>query len=83
MKNIEDFINKQTWTFAKTMPEIPHYYIIRDTLPDDDRKRFDTFAEYIKENGYPDTFDSKEYTYLKLSNYKYWVIDNILNRAEF
>ena len=72
-----------SWKFAKTMSEIPHYYIVRDNLSEKDKKRFDDFTKYIKEKGYSDTFDSKEYTYLKLGNYKYWVIDNILNRAQF
>jgi hypothetical protein len=79
---IENFIDILSWTFAKTMPEIPHYYVVRDNLPEEDKKGFDFFGEYIKEKGYPDTFDSQKYTYLKLGNYKYWVIDNVLNRAQ-
>jgi len=79
---IENLIDTLSWTFAKTMSEIPHYYVVRDNLLEEDRKRFDLFCEYIKEKGYPDTFDSQKYIYLKLGNYKYWVIDNVLNRAQ-
>jgi hypothetical protein len=79
---IEDFIDRLSWTFAKTMPEIPHYYVVRDNLLQEDQKKFNEFAKYIKDKGYSDTFDSKKYTYLILGNYKYWIIDNILNRTK-
>lgn len=79
---IENFIKQCTWTFAKTMPEIPHYYVVRDILSNDDKKTFDAFGEYIKRNGYSDSFASKRYDYLNAGVYKYWIIDNILNRAE-
>ena len=78
---IENFIDLIPWTFAKTMPEIPHYYVVRDNLAPQDKEKFDAFTKYINDRGYSDIFDSKEYKYLKLGNYKYWVIDNVLNRA--
>src|SRR3989344_4547350 len=37
---LEWFVNRCEWTFAKTMPEIPHYYIVRDNLSDIDKKLF-------------------------------------------
>jgi hypothetical protein len=80
---VEDFVDRLTWVFAKTMPEIPHYYVVRDSLSKEDQNKFDRFFRYIKKEGYSDTFDSKKYTYLKLGRYKYWIIENILNRAEF
>ncbi|HEY4474277.1 MAG TPA: hypothetical protein VI957_03905 [Candidatus Paceibacterota bacterium] len=78
---IEDFLNRQNWIFAKTMPETPHYYVVRDSLPDDDKKRFDALDEYIKQNGYTAVFVSKEYYYLNVGDWKYWIIGTILNRA--
>lgn len=82
MKKFHKLIKQNEWIFAKTMPEIPHYYIVRDNLSDDDKKLFDEFYKYIKINGYSKKFYSKQYTYLNIDNYKYWIIDNILNRAE-
>jgi hypothetical protein len=79
---IENFIDILPWTFAKTMPEIPHHYIVRDNLSDKNKEQFDTFSKYVKSRGTPSTFNSKEYVYLTLGNYKYWVIDNILNRVK-
>lgn len=80
--DIETFINRSKWIFAKTMPEIPHYYIIRDYLSEDDKKLFDDFNVFIKKNGYQATFCSKQYTYFNIGNYQYWVIENILNRVK-
>ena len=78
----KQFIENNDWTFAKTMAEIPHYYLVRDNLSESDMKLFDDFDEFIKKNGYTKEFYSKQYTYINLGRYKYWVIDNILNRAE-
>lgn len=80
LDEIKDFINGAKWIFAKTMPEIPHYYIVRDNLSENNKKLFDEFDVFIKKNGYAKMFYSKQYTYFNIGNYKYWVIENILNR---
>lgn len=79
---VECFIDELPWTFAKTMSEIPHYYVVRDNLSNDGQKTFDAFNKYIESNGYSALFDSKSYTYLNLGEYKYWIIGKILNRAK-
>lgn len=82
IKDFEKFINRNEWVFAKTMPELPHYYIIKDSLSENDKELFDKFEVFIRNNGYTAKFYSKEYTYFNIGNYKYWVMENILNRAE-
>ena len=77
---IKNFILKADWTFAKTMPGIPHYYVVRDSLSKSDKKLFDDFGKFIDKHGYTAKFFSKKYTYYKIGNYKYWIIENILNR---
>ncbi len=79
---LEKFINRGHWKFAKTMAEIPHYYIVRDYLSENDKKLFDKFEIFVKKNGSAEKFFSKEYTYYRIGNYKYWFVENILNRAE-
>lgn len=74
-------VEKNEWLFAKTMSEIPHHYIVRDNLSENDKKIFDVFDKFIKKNGYTAKFYSKQYTYFDIGDYKYWVIENILNRA--
>ena len=78
--DIENFIKRNKWVFAKTMAEMPHYYIVRDNLSENDKKLFDEFDVFIKKNGYTKKFYSKQYTYFNIGHYKYWVIENILNR---
>lgn len=82
IKDFEEFINRNEWVFAKTMSKLPHYYIVRNSLSENDKKLFDEFDAFIRKNGYSTKFFSKEYIYFNISNYKYWVMENILNRAE-
>ncbi len=80
--DVKKFINRNKWVFAKTMPEIPHCYIVRDSLSENDKKLFDEFDMFIRKNGYTTKYYSKQYTYFNVGNYRYWMIENILNRAE-
>jgi hypothetical protein len=82
IRYIENFINRCVWTFAKTMPQTPHHYVVRDNLSYDDKKMFDALGEYIKRNGYSASFASKRYDYLNTGGFKYWIIGNILNKAK-
>jgi len=41
-KKIVDLINQSTWTFSKTMPKWPHYYIVRNKENEND------FVELVK-----------------------------------
>ncbi|PIP64360.1 hypothetical protein COW96_02985, partial [Candidatus Roizmanbacteria bacterium CG22_combo_CG10-13_8_21_14_all_33_16] len=82
IENFGELINRNKWIFAKTMPEIPHYYIVRDSLSENDKKLFDEFNMFIRKNGYATKFYSKQYTYFNIGRYRYWVIENILNRTK-
>ena len=76
------FIQDSKWVFTKTMPEIPHHYIVRDDLSVPNQKLFDEFKEFIDKKGYSKKFYEKEYKYIDMEGYKYWIIENILNREE-
>lgn len=81
LKEIKELISSLTWTFAKTMPDIPHEYIVIGDYP----KKSDEIKVFIKgieSYGYAKTFYGKEYKYLEIDGYKYWVIENIINRAK-
>lgn len=81
LKQIRKLINSLNWQFAKTMPEIPHGYIVIDHYP----AKADEINKFIKEienNGYSKSFYGKNYKYLEVNGYKYWVIENIINRAK-
>ena len=82
MKKFIKLIERGEWVFAKTMPKIPHHYIVRDDLSDGDKKLFDDFDLFIKEKGYTEKFHTKKYHYVDIEGYKYWIIENILNREK-
>lgn len=78
---IKNLINSVNWQFAKSMPKIPHEYIVTDHYP----AKTDEIKKFIKEienHGYSKSFYGKEYKYLEINGYKYWVIENIINRAK-
>jgi len=81
VNDFSELINSVNWTFAKTMPGIPHEYIVTDHYPEKSVE-INKFIAQIQEKGYTKMFYSKEYKYLEIYDYKYWVIENIINRAK-
>ena len=51
-KDLRDFVDRETWTYAKTMPEWPHEYIVRDRV---DESLFVQLVEHIRAHGYAGT----------------------------
>lgn len=58
--SLHEFVHASKWTFAKTMPEWPHEYIVRERVGE---KRFVRFVQYIRANGYEGKFYQKNITY--------------------
>ena len=83
----DDFIKRQTWTFAKTMAKIPHWYIVKDRLSQDDRTLFEEFVQYIRDNGIYARFWKYNFPYLHHDGFYYWTMGEpieettIINRA--
>jgi hypothetical protein len=74
-------IDSLNWVFAKSMPEIPHEYVAVENYP----KKAEVIAKFIdliEKNGYTETFNGKEYKYLEINGYKYWVVEDIINREK-
>jgi len=68
---------KTKFTFAKSMPTIPHEWSAKK-----DWYSKDSFVKtviYIRENGVKEKFFKKEYIYLYLNGYKYWTMGNSLD----
>ncbi len=57
------------------MLETPHYYTARDNLSDEGKEIFDKFSKFIKKKRHTAKFYFKEYVYLNINNYKYWVTE--------
>lgn len=85
IKEVLIFLESHSWTFAKTMPETPHWYILKKNAKD--AKPFIEAVRFIQQNGLPSEFDGVTYNYLSLDKYKYWTMGNIpeettiINRA--
>lgn len=84
-EELRDFIRRNSWTFAKTMPEHPHEYAVRGRVRDD--RAFDAFVQTIRARGTKRRWGRATYTYLALDGLEYWTmgapIDQtiIINRA--
>jgi len=82
---VRDFLSGCIWRFAKSMPEIPHWYIVRANVND---SLFVESAIFIRKHGYKKRFGSRTYLYYDLDGYSYWTMGNpieettIINRAE-
>lgn len=68
---IKAFIDSSKWTYAKTMPEYPHYYIIRHP---DNEVMFVKTVEYIRMNGYEGFFYKQKNIYFDDAEYSYWTM---------
>ncbi len=85
-----EFISKETFINAKTYEKTaPHEYIVCKIDDSDPQRRseFEWLVLFIRRNGYPKKFWSKEYTYFDYEGYSYWTMGDplettwILNRA--
>jgi len=83
-EKIKDLIIGWSWTFAKTMPQIPHWYVVRSP---ENEEAFIEFVEFIRVHGVEERFGQSTYLYLYIGEYKYWTMGNpvpettIINRA--
>jgi hypothetical protein len=78
------FIESITWTFAKTMPEWPHSYIVRSKVDDN---LFVKLVEHIRKFGYEGSFYQTKLIYFEEDGLIYWTMGNpveettIINRT--
>ena len=65
------FIDSTPWTFAKTMPEWPHEYIVRKRVDED---LFVRLVLHIRAHGYEGKFYRKSITYYNDRGMVYWTM---------
>jgi len=68
---LRDFIKSVKWVYAKTMPEWPHEYIVRDRVDED---LFIKIVKHIRKYGYDGHFYSKKITYFDYDGMTYWTM---------
>lgn len=87
LKQIKEYIRIVRWKYAKTMPEYPHEYTVKDwDLEKVDM--FNKFVVFIREKGYDEYFYRRKMRYYNIGGYKYWTmgapveITILINRAK-
>ena len=84
LQDPRDFIEKQKWTFAKSMPHIPHEYIVRQEC--DNEADYWNLRDYIYAHGIKRFWRGRPGWYLNYNGHKYWAMSRkddsrIINRA--
>jgi hypothetical protein len=72
------YINSMDWRFGRSWPHWPHWYIIRKRS---NARKFDFISRLIEKFGYQDRWGNRNDYYLVIGKFKYWAIDNVLNRG--
>jgi hypothetical protein len=70
-ETLREFIISLNWTFAKTMPEWPHEYIVRERV---DENLFVQLVRHIRANGYEGNFYRMSITYYDEDGMVYWTM---------
>lgn len=69
--HVRAFIDTEKWTYAKTMPEWPHEYIVRDRV---DETMFVEIVKHIRTHGYEGRFYKRAITYYDEAGLTYWTM---------
>lgn len=65
------FVDEEQWTYAKTMPEWPHEYIVRSRV---DAAMFEQLVLHIRAHGRPGHFYDKVLIYFEEAGLVYWTM---------
>lgn len=79
-------LDGKKWTFAKTMPKFPHWYIKREYFTDE--QKFEDLVQFIRDNGTERRWFRAKYIYYTYNGYDYWTMGapihktKIINKAK-
>jgi integrase len=88
MDNVMDSVNEfptLKFKFAKTMPHIPHFYVVRTPENNDEYEAL--FHRITQEGVWEEWKDGRQYKYLSLGGWRYWSMteditqSKVINRA--
>ena len=65
-------VTECSWRFAKTMPQIPHYYTLRKDATED--ANFVKLVTFIRSHGYDQKWGRRWFRYLDLDGWTYWTM---------
>jgi len=76
----ERFVAESEWRFARTMPECPHEYTVRDLSPAGEKttamghREFEWFVQLIRNKGEPAEWNGHVKPYLRVGDWRYWTM---------
>lgn len=86
-ERLQQLIGRCRWTFAKTMPFVPHEYIVKDKCPLT-TDEFEFFVNQQREFGLKEHWGKSCNSYLYIDDFKYWTMGapiketTVINRAK-
>jgi hypothetical protein len=69
--DLRAFVEAQHWAFAKTMPEWPHWYIVRERV---DQRLFERLVRHIRAHGREGRFYQRVIVYFEEDGLVYWTM---------
>ena len=80
MLKAERFVAGSGWRYAKTMPECPHEYTVRDLSPGGEKTtamgdpEFEWFVRLIRKEGTPAEWGGQVKPSLRVGGWRYWTM---------
>lgn len=84
IEDVRTYIAKVRWQVAKTMPQWPHEYTVREWRPELDED-FSAFVELIRRDGIVKPWPADvavpryRHTYLELDGWEYWTMGELIS----
>ena len=82
---LRSFVDEEGWTFARTMPQWPHEYLVRHRV---DAQRFEELVHHIRRHGREQRFYQRVFVYFEEDGLLYWTMGEpveetvIINRCK-
>jgi hypothetical protein len=77
-EDLHNFVREEKWTYAKTMPQWPHEYIVRERV---DENLFEQLVRHIRANGCEAPFYGEKYIYFEEGGMLYWTMGAPVNET--
>ena len=75
---LKDFINSSKWTFASTMADIPHWYIVKKFY---NKIMFEKLVVFIRNHGVVRRWFNRVGMYLDYDGHSYWTMGNPISET--
>ncbi|MBI5836582.1 MAG: hypothetical protein HZB25_04995 [Candidatus Eisenbacteria bacterium] len=73
LQRARELLEAQTWTFAKTMPWVPHWYSLRKNWARDEE--FVWVVETMRRDGCDEIYEGRRYRVMIVGGFKYWTME--------